>query len=46
MKHFGALRHLHSESERIADIISNEFECIDTQAWQLPLKHSNMACPS
>ena len=34
MNHFGSLRHLHSESERIAEIISEEFESIDEQAWR------------
>ena len=34
MKHFGSLRHLHDESQRIAGIISNEFETIDPHDWQ------------
>ena len=34
MKHFGALRHLHSESVRIAEIIREEFESIDEHAWR------------
>jgi hypothetical protein len=34
MKHFGSLRHLHSESERIEKIISDEFEQIDPHDWR------------
>jgi len=34
MKHFGSLRHLHSESQLIEKIVSNEFEGIDEQDWR------------
>ena len=34
MKHFGDLRHLHAESERIGKIISDEFEIIDERDWR------------
>ena len=34
MKHFGSLRHLHSESERIGKIIDDEFESIDEKEWR------------
>lgn len=33
MKHFGALRNLHTESKRIDQIITDEFEIIDEKAW-------------
>ncbi len=34
MKHFGSLRHLHSESERILRIVGGEFGDIDEKAWE------------
>ena len=34
MKHFGSLRHLHSESERIAKFVCAEFERVDEQDWR------------
>jgi hypothetical protein len=34
MKHFGSLRHLHSESQGIDKIVASEFEGIDEQDWR------------
>ncbi|HMO83885.1 MAG TPA: hypothetical protein PKC18_03085 [Lacipirellulaceae bacterium] len=33
-KHFGALAHLHEESVHIEQLIAEEFETIDEQAWR------------
>ena len=34
MKHFGSLRHLHSESELLNKTIHDEFESVDPHGWR------------
>ena len=34
MKHFGSLADLHAENQRIDQIVAEEFEVIDSEAWK------------